>query len=208
VERIVVFFVIGMLIIGTAGGFILSFFVYQPQIQSLRNDIGALEKQFTSLSEQNEETLTDLEETISELNSLIDELNSTSITEPDENQTETFELIEIQQAQATGNGTHFDISFSLKNSGTADTSIILIYLNQYPIPFLPEGIVTSIVVNGTSYPTEEYFDFPIAVGDSAAGTITILEGVFDVLDFQSGATVDLKFTSALRIDYPAMVVLP
>jgi hypothetical protein len=116
--------------------------------------------------------------------------------------------MEIQQAQATGNETHFDLSFTLKNSGTADTSIILIYLNQYPIPFLPEGIVTSIVVNGTSYPTEEYFDFPIAVGDSAAGTITILEGVFDVLDFQSGATVDLKFTSALRIDYPAMVVLP
>jgi hypothetical protein len=207
-ERIVVFFVIGMLIIGTAGGFIISYLVYQPQIQSLRSDIGALEKQFASLSGQNEATLTDLEETISELNSLIEELNSTTPMEPEENQTQTFELIQIQQAQATGNGTHFDISFSLKNSGTADTSIILIYLNQYPIPYLTEGIVTSIVVNGTSYPTEEYFSFPIAVGDSAEGTITILEGVFDVLNFQSGATVELKFTSALRNDYSAMVLLP
>jgi hypothetical protein len=206
-ERIVVFFVIGMLIIGTAGGFIISYFVYQPQIQSLRNDIGVLEKQFASLSEQNEATLTDLEETISELNSLIEELNSTTPTEPDENQAQTYELIQIQQVQATGNGTHFDISFSLKNSGTADTSIIVIYLNQYPIQLL-EGIVTSVVVNGTSY-TPEAYGFPISVGNSAEGTITIHEGVFEgVLNFQSGANVELKFTSAQRYDYTAMVLLP
>ena len=103
-----------------------------------------MEKKVTSFSEQNEATLTDLEETISELNSLIEELNSTSITEPDKNQTETFELMEIQQAQATGNETHFDLSFTLKNSGTADTSIILIYLNQYPIQFLPKELLREL----------------------------------------------------------------
>ena len=207
-DRMVVIFVIGMLIIGSASGFILSYFAYQPQIHRLRYDIELLEEEFASLLDKNEETLSDLEETISELNSLIEELNSTSATEPDEpdDQNQGIEYIEIQQVQATGNGTHFEIFFRLRNSGTADTSVILIYLNQYPTQYLP--VVTSVVLNGTSYPPEDFFSLPIAVGESAEGTITILEGEFDGLNFQSGAAVELKFTSSQRYDYPAGVFLP
>lgn len=208
-ERMVVVLVIGMLIIGSASGFILSFFAYQPQIQRLKYDLALLEEDFASLLEENEETLSELEETISELNSLIEELNATSATEPDEPEPQTVEYIEIEQAQATGNGTHFDIFFRLRNSGTAATYILVVYLNQYPTQLLGEElIVSSMVLNGTSYLPQDPFSFPIDVGDSAEGTITVVEGEFDSLNLKSGASIELKFTSFQRYDWPAMVTLP
>ena len=71
---------IAILIISLASGFILSFIVYQPQIQALKNDVTTLQEEINSQLAENEETLSDLNETIAELNAKIENLTATSGT--------------------------------------------------------------------------------------------------------------------------------
>ena len=101
-DKTLAILLIGTLIISLASGFIISFFVYQPQIQSLRSDIASLEDEIDSYLAENEQYLSDLNETISNLNATIAELNATS--EAPENETETSEYVEVHLAQVIGDG--------------------------------------------------------------------------------------------------------
>jgi hypothetical protein len=205
-ERKLAILIIYILLIGLAGGFIVSFVVYQPQIQSLRNDLASLEDKIDSNFTENEETLSELNEAISNLNSAIEKLNSTSETIPENETKTTFESLEVQEAQATTNGTHFEVNFRIKNSGTESAALILIYLGLDPIQYIPD--VTLIVVNGTAFSREVFFTLPIPVGASLEGNITLVEGLDEGLNLQSNSSIELKFISAKRYEYSVAVNLP
>ena len=202
-DKEIVVLLIGMLIIGLAGGFILNFIVYQPQIQSLRNDLAALEDEIASQFAENEETLSDLNEAIGNLSSTIDNLNRTSETGT-ENETTIYDYLAVQ-AQAAATDTHFVIDFVIANYGTVATAVDLIYLNQIPIQNVSD--VESLTINGAPVSLSG-FTVPLFVGQVAQGTILLVKGLGTGLNLQSGTALELKFRSTLGYNYSTIVNLP
>ena len=198
-DKDIIVLMVGILIIGLAGGFIINFFVYQPQIQSLKKEIAALEDELSSQFAENEKILSDLNNTISNLKAAIAKLNATS--ETSENETETYENLMVQ-AQATSNGTHFEINFGIINSGTANATLTSIYLYQFPIYTIPD--VTSLVVNGMVFPDKTFTLF-LPVGASVGGTMTIIESDEG---FHSGTYLEFRVMSAKGYSYTTAVYLP
>ena len=205
-EKKLVILLLGVLIVGLAAGFILSFIVYQPQIIRLRNDLSSLEDEITSHFAENQESLSNLGEAISDIDSALKELNSTFETTQEDGEETKFESLEIQEAQATSNETHFEINFLIKNSGTTSAALILLFLDQYPIQYLPD--VTLLVLNNSTISHTDFFTWPIAVGASVEGNLTLIKGLVEGLNLQSDTTVQLKFTSAQRYEYFTSVYLP
>ena len=202
-DKDIIVLLVGVLVIGLAGGFLLNFFVYQPQIQSLRNDLASLENEIASSLAQNEKSLSDMNETISDLRSTIDNLNSTSETGPEDQTVTTLEQLEVQ-AQATKNETHFEVNFAIVNSGTANATLTSIYLYQYPIQDVPD--IVSLVLNGTTYPSKT-FSLKLPVGSSVNGVMTLVAGSEEGFNFQSGNALQFLFLSA-GYNYPVIVNLP
>jgi uncharacterized membrane-anchored protein YhcB (DUF1043 family) len=203
-DKEIVILLIGTLIIGLAGGFILNFIAYQPQIQSLRNDLASLEDEIDSRFAESEESLSELNEAFSNMSSAIDNLNRTSETEPENETATTYEQMNVQ-AQAASNGTHFEITFGIVNSGTANATLVALYLYQYPIHVIPD--VTSLVLNGMLFPDKTFTLF-IPVGSAMGGTVTLIEGSEEGFNFQSGAVLEFRFLSAQGYSYPVLVHLP
>ena len=201
-DKTIVILLIGTLIIGVASGFILNYFMYQPQIQSLRHDIASLEDEIDSYVAENEEYLSELNETISNLNATIAALNSTSETPA--NETETEEQVAIV-SQAMSNGTHFEISLVIVNSGAVPVTLTELYLSQYSINVIPD--VTSVVLNGTDY-YNKTFSLTLPVGVSMGGLVTIIEEYEEGFNFQSGVTLEFRFISAQGYTYNTLVNLP
>ncbi len=203
-DKDIIVLLVGVLIIGLAGGFLLNFFVYQPQIQSLRNDLASLENEITSSLAENEKSLSDMNKTISDLRSTIDNLNSTSETGSESETITTVEQLEVQ-ALAASNGTHFEVNFGIVNSGTANATLTSIYLYQYPIQDVPD--IVSLVLNGTTYPSKS-FTLPLPVGSSVGGVMTLVVGSEEGVNFQSGNVLQFLFITALGYNYPVLVDLP
>lgn len=200
-DKTIVVLLIGTLIIGVASGFVLNYFMYQPQIQSLRSDIASLEDEIDSYLAENEENLSELNEVISDLNATIVALNSTSGTPA--NETEIEEQLVIE-ALAMNNGTHFEITFVIINTGTAPATLNALYLYQYPINAVPD--VTSVVLNDTDY-SNKTFSLTLSVGASMGGAVTIIEEYAEGFNFQLGTTLEFRFISAQGYTYPKLVTL-
>ncbi len=109
------------LVAGLAGGFTLSYVIYQPQIQGLRNDVITLNKAIA-------DKFTDYQAALDNLNTTIQsKLNTTENAPSQENtnqstsNTPPLNLVKnvgVQNLAATKNGANSDISFNLKNTGT------------------------------------------------------------------------------------------
>ncbi len=193
-----------ILLIGLASGFILGSVIYQPQIQALRNDLTTLQEDINSSLTENQALLSALNATISKLNATIQNLTSTSGTP--QNQTEPLpEIMEVQSAEATTNGTHFNVTFTLKNSGATNATIVMITLNQQLL--LTVSDATAFLFNGAPYYSGA-FSFPILAGASAQFTLTLQQGVVDGLNLQSGDTISLVLTSARQNEYYLTLPLP
>jgi hypothetical protein len=203
-DKDIIVLLVGILIIGLAGGFLLNFAVFQPQIQSLRNDLSSLENKIASSLAENEKSLSDMNKTISDLRSTIDNLNSTSETGSENETVTTFEQLEVQ-AQATKNETHFEVNFGIVNSGTANATLASIYLYQYPIQDVPD--IVSLVLNGTTYPSKTFI-LPLPVGSSVGGVMTLVAGSEEGVNFQSGNVLQFLFISAKGYNYPVTLNLP
>ena len=67
-EKIIVVFFIGFLLIGIFGGYILNYTIYQPQIQSLRNQLDTLNLKLDTISANYQKTIANLTAVIANLN--------------------------------------------------------------------------------------------------------------------------------------------
>jgi hypothetical protein len=203
-DKDIIVLLVGMLIIGLAGGFLLNFVVYQPQIQSLKNTLSSLENEVASSLAENEKNISDMNKTVSDLRSTIDNLNGTSEAESENETITTLEQLGVQ-AQATSNGTDFEVAFGIVNSGTADATLTSIYLYQFPIKDVPD--IVSLVLNGTTYPSKT-FTLSLPVGSSVGGTMLLVAGSEEGVNFQSGNVLQFLFLTANGYNYPVIVNLP
>ena len=106
------------------------------------------------------------------------------------------ESIEVSSCYAVKNTTltRYDITVSLKNSGSQDATVTEIMLNGKPLSQYTTTLINSTLsTNGQS----------IAIGQS--GTIYIY---ISQSSYQSGTTLDLKFRTAAGKEYPQMLTLP
>jgi len=204
-EKKVSVLLIVMLIIGFAGGFILSYVVYQPQIQTLTNQVVSLEEDVDDLEDENDELLADLIDALSKLNPSNNNTNNNSDgTTP--NGTEDHELLTVEADSVTTDGTHFVVKFTIRNSGEVNSAVIAMYLNEITIQNLLD--VTELVFNGTSVGADDPFSFPIPIGGHAQFIMTIKEGVTTGLNLQSGDNLVIVAKSSQLYDYPITIPMP
>jgi len=204
-ENKITVLLIVILIIGFAGGFILSYVVYQPQIHALTDDVSALEEENQALETENDELLSDLLDALSKINPSNNNSNSSGTEQPNGTDTD-HELLEITDVQVTTNGTHFEVDFTLENSGTINSAIIAMSINEEPIQNLLD--VTALVFNGTTVSAGDSFSFPIPIGAYADFTMILQKGVTTGLNLQSGDSVALLLTSSQLNEYPMSFNLP
>ena len=202
-KAIIVLFTIA-LVAGLAGGFTLSYVVYQPQIQGLRNDVNTLNKAIA-------DNFTDFQAALDNLNAKISNLNATENATSQENtnqstsNTPPLNLVEnvgVQNLAATKNGANFDISFNLKNTGTAPAALDVLNLNGTSQQNVAD--LNSIVINGITLSKTDILAVILYPGDTASGTISLTIGGA----FASGDTVTLAFHSTTDKFYQQSVVLP
>ena len=175
-KTIVVLFAL-VLVAGLAGGLILSYVIYQPQIQGLRNDVDTLNKEIA-------DNFTDYQAALDNLNATIQsKLNATenATSQEDTNQSTSntplpnlVESVGFQSLTATKNGENFDVSFSLKNTGTAPVGLVLLYLNGTSQQDVPE--LSSIVINGVIIPKTDILALGLSPGQTATGGLSITGG--------------------------------
>jgi len=107
-----------------------------------------------------------------------------------------FEKIEISSCYAvkdTANG-QYNITVTLKNSGSQDATVTDIMLNGKPLSqYAVAQINSTLPTTGQS----------IAIGQSGTLYIYIRTSVYE-----AGTTLDLKFRTAAGKEYPQMLTLP
>jgi flagellin-like protein len=119
-----------------------------------------------------------------------------------------YEKLEIMSMYATGNATTgWNITASVRNTGSAIATINMILINGRPIPndkwsnyiYVNEKKVTSNDSIATLNP-----------GESCTITITANDELAEDLNviFRSGMSVEVIFHTAAGSDYPKVVVLP
>jgi hypothetical protein len=203
-KAIIVLFTIA-LVAGLAGGFTLSYVIYQPQIQGLRNDGITLNKAIA-------DNFTDYQAALDNLNATIQsKLNTTENAPSQENtnqstsNTPPLNLVEnvgVQNLAATKNGANSDISFNLKNTGTAPAALDVLSLNGTSQQNVAD--LNSIVINGITLSKIDILAVILYPGDTASGTISLTIGGA----FASGDIVTLAFHSTTNKFYQQSVVLP
>ena len=114
-----------------------------------------------------------------------------------------FEKVEIQTAyskRVVGSG--WNVTLELKNTGTADATLIRCFVNDRPIEEVNYGVM-DYAVNATST-SLSYSGTTIESGDFTIITVWIHE---DYAKLSSGTTVNIKIHSAGGMDYIKLVEL-
>ena len=213
-EKIIVVFLIGFLLIGIFGGYILNYMLYQPQIQSLRNELDTLNLKLDTISANYQKTIANLTAVIADLSAAAaasTKTNSSTSENQSTGNNETVDLVEqiifpsaVATKDAAGN---FTVDFTLQSTGTALAVLYALYLNGVVASEVPD--LTSIVINGTALPKDSALLYSIYPGDTASGTLQLTGGV----NFVSGATLEISFVTAMTAysrgnSYTRTVVLP
>ena len=108
-----------------------------------------------------------------------------------------FEKLEFTSGYAVvgGNGTNFEIKINVKNTGSADATLDLLFLNGKP----------SADYGGTVTPPSNYQGFALAPGgETGSMTITLTKGP----TWKSGMSVELTIQTSAGRQYPKTVILP
>src|SRR3989304_4664790 len=109
-----------VLVAGLAGGFILNYVIYQPQIQALKNDVDKLNNAIADNFTSYQASLNNLTAEISNLKAIVE---NTTFQQPSNESTSndqtdnSIEMLGFQSISAANNSGNFDISFSIKNTG-------------------------------------------------------------------------------------------
>ena len=127
----------------------------------------------------------------------------------------SFEKVEIQTGYATYNSIpaipQWTITMAIKNSGSADATINMVFLNDVPCLDVNYGkLATTITANqwGTDIPLT---GVTLKAGQSATVHIYIdnpCSGVPELLFLSAGTTVNIKLHSAGAMDYIKLIRLP
>ena len=109
-----------------------------------------------------------------------------------------YEKIEIMSMYATGSAGNWEIKATLRNTGTAPTTINLVLINGKP-----SGEYTGVISVDPDPDTDPQTINP---GEKKEFTIEITDtnGKY----FVSGMSVEITFHTAAGSDYPKVVVLP
>lgn len=192
------------LIAGLAGGLALSYVIYQPQIQGLRNDVNEL-KQLMA------DNFTDYQAALDNLNTEIASLKPTENVTSQENTNESTsntppvnlqESVGISTLTAAKNDPYFELDFTLVNAGTAPVALDFLYVNgtdQNSVVGLE-----SIEINGLSVAKTDILGIGLAPSATASGKVRLTIGS----NFASGDTVTLAFHSLTNKVYQRTVTLP
>ncbi len=189
-KKIVAFFIV-FLLAGFVGGYILNYTIYQPQIQSLRNEIDTLNLQLDTISANYQQSIANLTAIIANLNATSNKTNS-STTENQQTYNETNSMVEriiFSDATATKDGANFNVAFTLQNTGTAPAALETLLLNGVLESKVPN--LNSIVINDTSVPIADLLGLYIHPGDTASGTLNLAGGG----NLVSGNTLEIAFVS-------------
>jgi flagellin-like protein len=111
-----------------------------------------------------------------------------------------FEEVKVISAYAEISGNGFNVTLTLKNTGSADATIDNVIINGKPYGSWTGGI--TIDIEGTAF--DPNTGYPLKSGEQVDMTITIPSAV----GFKSGQTLDIKIHTAAGHDYAKAVVLP
>ena len=106
-----------------------------------------------------------------------------------------FEKLEFISGYAVANNNSFDVKIKLKNTGTADATVDLVFLNGIPYTdYSPSVNITDGFINATLKP-----------GDTLNATITLPK---DGSSWRSGMSVEVMVQTVSGRQYPKTIVLP
>jgi len=112
-----------------------------------------------------------------------------------------FEEVKVISAYADIVGTgNFNVTMTLKNTGSADATIDNVIINGKPYGSWPGGI--TVKIGGTDF--NPGVGYALKAGDQKDLSIYIPSAV----GFKSGQTLDIKIHTAAGHDYAKAVVLP
>ena len=113
-----------------------------------------------------------------------------------------FEEVKVISAYAEISGNGFNVTLTLKNTGSADATIDNVIINGKP--FQSWTSISGITIgNSTLDPLKSTY-VPLKSGEQKDMIITIIS----MADFKSGQTLDIKIHTAAGHDYAKAVVLP
>ncbi len=193
-KKTVAFFIV-FLLAGLVGGYILNYTIFQPQIQSLRNELDTLNFKLDAFSTSYQKSIADLTAKIAILNATSNTTNS-STNGTQQTNNETISLVEqiiFSDATATKDGANFNVAFTIQSTGTAPALLESLYLNGVLDTNVPN--LNSIVINGTSVTISDFLGLYIYPGDTASGTVSLTGGG----NFVSGNTLEIAFVSARTV---------
>jgi hypothetical protein len=110
------------------------------------------------------------------------------------------ETLQFVSGYATADASNFYMNITLKNIGSKDATIDLVFLNAKP--YSSYGNV-QIQWNGTVAA-----QYPVKIGDVASGYITLAKTPSSVGNWTSGISVDVNVHSVAGYEYPKSIVLP
>jgi flagellin-like protein len=122
-----------------------------------------------------------------------------------------FEKVEIQTGYATYDSalTQWNVTCVIKNSGSADATINMVFLNDVPCPTAGYGVSGPALNNwGTDIPA---IGVTLKAGQSATQHVYIYNPPSVVTELQflsAGTTVNIKLHSAGGMDYIKLIRLP
>jgi len=121
-----------------------------------------------------------------------------------------FEKIEIQSGYAVKIAGGWDITITLKNSGTSTATLISLFINEKIVGEIPYDTVSCIQYDATPAEIDSIVggtnNAGITVESGKSVTVTI-EGITDTMT-SSGTTMNAKLHSAAGMDYIRLITLP
>jgi flagellin-like protein len=115
-----------------------------------------------------------------------------------------FEKVEISTAYAVKDASGWKITLSLKNSGSADSTITAVFVNNKPLNATAYGASDYAVSPDIISTSVEDGGSTLVSGQSGPFYVWISEGAWNL---SSGTTIDLKMHSAGGMDYIKLVEL-
>jgi len=125
-----------------------------------------------------------------------------------------FEKLEFTSAYATYNssGGYFNITFSLKNTGSATATVEQIFINGIPLDDVSafhDGGNNFTLGDASNYSSLRSNGVSITPGQEKKGFIILYSGEdLDSGTVTSGITIELKITTAAGNEYPKSIALP
>jgi flagellin-like protein len=122
-----------------------------------------------------------------------------------------FEKVEIQTGYAAYDSTltQWNVTMAIKNSGSADATVNMVFLNDVPCETAGYGVAAPPVTQwGTDIPTT---GVTLQAGESATQMIYIdnpCTGVDQLQWLSAGTTINIKLHSAGGMDYIKLIRLP